>query len=342
MAASSLSGTEPWLADEAAFGALVDRHRRPLHLHCYRMLGSFEEAEDLVQETLLRAWRGRAGFDGRAQVGTWLHRIATNVCLTALARRPRRVMPPDLGPSTAEPPSDADVSPEIPWLQPYPDRMLDELASADPEPGAAVVSRESVELAYLAAIQHLSPRARAILLMRDVLDWSAKETAALLESTVTSVNSALVRARATLRERLPTLPRERREPTDLADEGRAVLARYMAAHDRGDLPALAALLREDARLIMPPYRGWYEGRETILRLPDALGVDPAFGHLRGVATGANRQPAVAWYLRRPDDAAYRPLALDVLRVADGAIAEITTFASPELFPSFGLPPVLEP
>lgn len=303
------------------------------------MLGSFDDAEDLVQDTLLRAWRGRAGFDGRAQVGTWLHRIATNACLSALARRSRSVMPPDLGPPTTEPPSDADISAEIPWLQPYPDRLLDELASADPEPGAVVVSRENVELAYLAAIQHLSPRSRAILLTRDVLGWSARETAALLETTVTSVNSALVRARATLRERMPTRPRDPRRAADLTGEGRAVLARYMAAHDLGDLPGLAELLREDARLIMPPYRGWYAGRETILRLAP-LGFDPAFGQLRGVATGANRQPAVAWYLRRPDAAERVALALDVLRVEAGRVAEITTFVSPELFPRFGLPPVL--
>jgi RNA polymerase sigma-70 factor (ECF subfamily) len=300
------------------------------------MLGSFEEAEDLVQETLLRAWRGRAGFDRRALLSTWLHRIATNVCLTALARRPRRVMPPDLGPPTSEPPNEADATNEISWLQPYPDHLLDELASAEPEPGAAVVARESIELAYLAAIQHLTPRSRAILLMRDVLDWSAKETAALLETTETSVNSALRRARATLRKRLPSHPRDRPPAAVPGAEERAVLTRYMAAHDRGDLPALAALLREDARLIMPPYRGWYDGRETILRMAP-LGFEPSFGHLRGLPTGANRQPAVAWYLRRPGEATHRPLALDVLRVEDGVIAEITTFASPDLFPTFGLP-----
>jgi RNA polymerase sigma-70 factor (ECF subfamily) len=339
--ASSPSATSLELADESAFAALVERYRRRLHLHCYRMLGSFDEAEDLVQETLLRAWRGRGGFDGRAHVATWLHRIATNACLSALARRPRRVMPPDLGPSTSEPPSDADVSTEVPWLQPYPDHLLVELASAEPEPGAAVVSRESVELAYLAAIQHLTPRARAILIMRDVLDWSAKETAELLETTVASVNSALRRARATLRERLPARPRDRRPSADPAAAERAVLDRYMAAHDRGDLAALAVLLREDARLIMPPFRGWYDGRATIVQMA-ALGFDPAFGHLRGVATGVNRQPAVAWYLRRPDDSEHRPLALDVLRIEEGVVAEITTFASPEIFPTLGLPGTLGP
>lgn len=335
----SLSVTSCELADESAFAALVERYRRQLHLHCYRMLGSFEEAEDLVQETLLRAWRGRAGFDGRSLVRTWLYRIATNACLSALARRPRRVMPPEVGPSTTEPPRDANASSDVPWLQPYPDHLLEQVASNEPEPDAAVVSRETIELAYLAAIQHLPPRPRAILILRDALDWSAKETADLLDTTVTSVNSALRRARATLRARLPARPSAGRPSADLSSKEQAVLTRYMAAHDQRDEAALTALLREDARLVMPPFRGWYEGRATVMRMA-ALGFDPEFGHLRGVPTAANRQPAVAWYLRRPNDAEHRPLALDVLRIEDSQIAEITTFASPELFSTFGLPPTL--
>jgi RNA polymerase sigma-70 factor (ECF subfamily) len=212
--------------------------------------------------------------------------------------------------------------------------VLDELVSSELEPDAAVVSRESIELAYVAAIQHLPPRPRAILILRDALDWSAKETADLLDMTATAVNSALLRARATLRARLPAQPTS----TPNAEE-RAVLARYMAAHDQRDEAALTALLREDARLLMPPHIGWYDGRATVMRMA-ALGFDPAFGHLRGVPTGANRQPAVAWYLRQPDDAEYRALAIDVLRIQDGVIAEIITFASPDLFSLFGLPPTL--
>jgi RNA polymerase sigma-70 factor, ECF subfamily len=321
--------------DESVFTALSERYRRQLHLHCYRMLGSFDDAEDLVQETMLRAWRHRATFEGRARFRTWLYRIATNVCLKALERSQRRVMPPDLGPATSEPPSEADVSPEVPWLQPYPDRLLDLAAPAENEPEARIVAKETTELAYLAAIQHLPPRQRAILILRDAIDLSASETAAFLDTTVISVNSALQRARATMRARRP--PRhDQLEPAAASDEQRDVLRRYVEAHERADTQALAALLRDDARLSMPPFRGWYDGRDTILRL-NAAGFEPEFGRLRGVATGANRQPAVAWYLRKPGDDAYRALVLDVLSVEGGQIAEITTFASPELFPRFGLP-----
>jgi RNA polymerase sigma-70 factor (ECF subfamily) len=328
--------------DEAAFTALAERYRRELRVHCYRLLGSIDDAEDMVQESLLRAWRGRNGFEGRSLFRTWLYRIATNVCLKALERRPRRVMPPDLRPATSEPPDEASASSEIPWLQPYPDHLLGPLEPAAPpeaEPDAVVVSRETIELAYLAAIQHLPPRQRAILILRDALDWSAQETAALLDTSVAAVNSALQRARATMRERLPPRRLDWAPASNPSEEERAVLQRYMDAHDRADSTALAALLREDARLTMPPILSWYEGRDTVVKMA-ALAFDPAFGHLRAVPTGANRQPAAAWYLRRPGDTAHRALALDVLRIEAGMIAEITTFVSPELFPKFGLPPVL--
>lgn len=318
--------------DESAFAGLAERYRRQLHVHYYRMLGSFDDAEDLVQETMLRAWRHRATFVGRSQFRTWLYRIATNVCLRALERRPRRVMPPDLGLPTSEPPSEADISSEVPWLQPYPDYLLELAAPAEDEPETQAVAKETIELAYLAAIQHLPPRQRAILILRDAIDLSANETAAFLDTSPISVNSALQRARATMRARLPPTSAE---PAGPSHEQREVLRRYMEAHGRADTEALAALLREDARLIMPPYRGWYQGRGTILRM-NAPGFEPEFGHLRGVATGANRQPAVAWYLRGPGDEVYRALVLDVLRLEGGEIAEITTFASPELFPRFGL------
>jgi RNA polymerase sigma-70 factor, ECF subfamily len=321
--------------DASAFAALADRYRRQLHVHCYRMLGSFDDAEDLVQETMLRAWRHRATFEGRSQFRTWLYRIATNVCLKALERRPRRVMPPDLGPARSEPPSEADISDEVPWLQPYPEHLLDLAAPAENEPEARIVAKETIELAYMAAIQHLPPRQRAILILRDAIDFSARETAVFLDTSVVSVNSALQRARVALRTRLPPTHDALEPAAEPSDAQRDVLRRYMEAHDRADTKALAALLREDARLIMPPFRGWYEGRDTILRV-NASGFEPEFGHLRGVATGANRQPAVAWYLRRPGDDAYRALVLDVLRVEGGRIAEISTFASPALFPRFGL------
>ena len=321
--------------DESAFAALVERHRSELQVHCYRMLGSYEESEDLVQETFLRAWRNRASFkdDGPRALRAWLYRIATNACLDVLRRRPRRIMPQDVGPPgdpTAPPPDPAD----LPWLQPYPDRLL---APAEDEPCAAVVARETIELAFVAAIQHLPPRQRAVLILRDVVGWSSKDAAGLLEVSVVAANSALQRARATLRERLGERRTEWGASTKLSEEERELLRRYVEAHERADVEELGELLRADARLTMPPHPIWYAGREAIL-VAAQQGFDPDFGQLRAVATGANRQPAVAYYLRPPRASDYRPLALDVLRVDGGRIAEITSFVFPELFPAFGLPP----
>ena len=304
------------------------------------MLGSLEDSEDLVQETFLRAWRGRASFSPReaSSFRAWLYRIATNACLDVLRKRPRRILPPQVAPAgdpAAPPPPPAD----LPWLQPYPDRLLEPIAPAGDEPGAVVVARETIELAFLAAIQHLPPRQRAVLILRDVLGWSAKETALLLEASVGSVNSALQRARATLRDRLP----ERRTewaPSSRPSEGeRELLRRYVEAHERADADALAELMREDARLVMPPHPTWYAGREAIL-IAMRQGFDPEFGQLRTFVAGANMQPAAAHYLREPGESGYRPLALDVLRLEGGSVAEITSFVSPELFPAFGLPPTL--
>jgi RNA polymerase sigma-70 factor (ECF subfamily) len=326
--------------DQAAFSVLVERHRRELQLHCYRMLGSFEESEDLVQETFLRAWRKRASFgsDGRLSVRAWLYRVATNVCLDVLRSRPRRVVPQDVagaGDPTVPPSSPVD----LPWLQPYPDRLLEAVAPAVDEPAAAVVARETIELAFLAAIQHLPPRQRAVLILRDVVGWSAKEAASLLETSVVSANSALQRARATLRERLPERRTEWAPSPEPSEEERELLRRYVDAHERADIDALAELLREDAILTMPPLPTWYAGREAIL-IAVQKGFDPAFGHLRSVVTGANLQPAAAHYLRAPGDSAHRPLALDLLRIEGRRVAEIGTFVYPELFPAFGLSPTL--
>jgi RNA polymerase sigma-70 factor (ECF subfamily) len=334
----SAQTTDP--RDDSAFAALVDRHRGELRVHCYRMLGSFEESEDLVQETFLRAWRSRArfSFEGRASLRAWLYRIATNACLDVLRTRPRRVLPPEVAPAVdpaVPPPPPA----ELPWLEPYPDRLLDSAAAEEDEPDAVVITRETIELAFLAAIQHLPPRQRAVLLHRDVLGWSAKETASLLESSVGSVNSALQRARATLRDRLPERRTEWARSPGPSEEERELLRRYVDAHERADIDALGALLREEARLTMPPHPAWYAGREAIL-IASRQGFDPAFGELRSVVAGANMQPAVAHYLRGPNDSTYRPLALDVLRIEAGQIAEITSFVSPALFPAFGLPPEL--
>jgi RNA polymerase sigma-70 factor (ECF subfamily) len=325
---------------ESAFAALVERHRGELQVHCYRMLGSFEDSEDLVQETFLRAWRKRASFSlrGTSSFRAWLYRIATNACLDVLRTRPRRILPPQVAPP-GDPAALPSPPADLPWLQPYPDRLVEPIAPADDEPGAVVVARETIELAFLAAIQHLPPRQRAVLILRDVLGWSAKDTAALLEASIASANSALQRARATLRDHLPERRTEWAPSSGPSEEERELLRRYVEAHERADADALAELLREDARLTMPPHPTWYAGREAIL-IGMRQGFDPEFGRLRSVVAGANMQPAAAHYLRRPDESKYRPLALDVLWIEGGRVAEITSFVSPELFPAFGLPPAL--
>jgi RNA polymerase sigma-70 factor, ECF subfamily len=315
------------VSTEAAFADLLERHRSELRVHCYRMLGSLDDAEDLVQETFLRAWRSRKGFTHDAP-RAWLYRIATNACLDVLRKRQPRLL---VGPGAAADP-DAPVPPpaELPWLQPFPDRLLDD------DPTTAVVDRETIELAFLAAIQHLPPRQRAVLILRDVVGWSAKETADLLDASVTSVNSALQRARTTMRERLPQRRTDWAPAERPSDEERELLARYLDAHHRGDADALAELLREDARLTMPPHDVWFDGREAIL-VASAKGFTPEFGDLHSVVTAANRQPAVAHYLRAPGESEHTALAFDVVRVEDGRIAEINSFVFPELFPAFGLP-----
>jgi RNA polymerase sigma-70 factor, ECF subfamily len=327
--------------EESAVAALFERHRREIQVHCYRMLGSFEDSEDLVQETFLRAWRKRASFGlgGRSSVRAWLYRIATNACLDVLRSRPRRVLPPQVVAAAGDPAVPPSPPADLPWLQPYPDRLLEPIAPAEDEPGAVVVARETIELAFIAAIQHLPPRQRAVLILRGVLGWSAKDTASLLEVSVGSVNSALQRARATLRDRLGERRTEWARSSEPSEEERELLRRYVDAHERADAEALAELLREDARLTMPPHPTWYAGRKAIL-IAARQGFDPEFGDLRTVVAAANRQPAAAHYLRRPGESEYRPLALDVLRIDGGRVAEITSFVFPGLFPAFGLPPTL--
>ncbi|MBS2939116.1 RNA polymerase subunit sigma-70 [Nocardioides sp. J2M5] len=304
--------------DEEAFTAHAQRHRRELHVHCYRMLGSFEDAEDAVQETFLRGWRRRETFAGRSTFRAWLYRIATNACLDLLAaRRP--------GPATGG---------EVPWLQPYPDHLLDELPARDADgPEARAVARETVELAYLVALQHLAPRARAALVLRDVLGWPAREVADLLGDSVASVNSALQRARAAMREHLP---RDRQDWTDDADDAtRDLVRRFTDASVATDVGALAAMLRDDVRSSMPPTPGVRVGREAVVADWVADGYELLTG-LRPLPTSVNRQPAVAFYLRNDDVGAWLPLTLDVLRVSGGAVTEVTTFGA-EQFPHLGLP-----
>ena len=234
--------------DEAAFSELAERYRHELQVHCYRMVGSYEESEDLVQETLLRAWRKRDTYEGRSTFRAWLYRIATNASLDAIHRRPRSRQ-------TAH-------GPEVPWLQPYPDRLLEEISAPDAEPDAEIVSKETIELAFLAAIQHLPPKQRAVLIVRDVLGWSAKEAASLLDTSVASVNSALQRARTTLREHLPEKRLEWAPGSDPSEEERRLLERFLEAAERADADAFVEMMTEDARFSMPPEPGLWVGREN--------------------------------------------------------------------------------
>ncbi|SHF60797.1 RNA polymerase subunit sigma-70 [Streptoalloteichus hindustanus] len=326
--------------DEAVFTELAETHRHELRVHCYRMLGSFTDAEDLVQETLLRAWRRRADFQGRATFRAWLYKIATNACLDTLASPARArelAVPVDTSGGAAH-----SSLAEVTWLQPYPDVLLDRAAPAGDEPDAAAITRETVELAYLAAIQHLPPRQRAVLILRDVAGWPAQETAEALELSVASVKSALQRARATLREHLPQRRADWAAATTPTDDERALLRRYLDASRQADLTALAALLREDARQTMPPAHLVFEGRAAILDMwrPVLLG-EQAWGDWHAVPLAVNRQPAVANYLRRPGEPDHTAINIDVLRVEDGLIAEITTF-DPGVLPAAGLSRTLTP
>lgn len=322
--------------DEAAFSVLAERYRRELQVHCYRMLGSFEDAEDLLQETLLRAWRKRESFAGRSTFRAWLYRIATNACLDFLDRHPRRPQPRQMKSDAHEVVALPDA---IPWLQPYPDRLLEPIAPSDTEPETAVIAKETIELAFLAAIQHLPPRQRAVLILRDVLGWSANDTADLLQVSIASVKSALQRARPTLNQHLPRQRFDWAPSLEPTAAERALLQRYMDAHERADMDSLAALLREDALLTMPPHPVWFAGRAAIMAFSAEV-FDPAsalyHGHWRSLPTWANRQPAAAHYVQRPGDNAFRAQVLDVLRIEDGQVVEITAF-SYDLFSAFGLP-----
>ncbi|WP_438841116.1 RNA polymerase subunit sigma-70 [Actinoplanes auranticolor] len=305
--------------DEPAFSGLAERHRRELHVHCYRMLGSFEDAEDAVQETFLRAWRRRETFEGRSTFRAWLYRIATNTCLDLLAKhRPE--------PATGG---------EVRWLQPYPDRLLDELPAGDAdEPETVAVARETIELAYLVAVQHLAPRPRAVLILRDVLGWPAKEVAELLGDSVNSVNSALQRARAGMREHLPA---ERQDWTGGQQDAelRELLRRFTDASVAADIPTLTTMLRDDIRYSMPPTPGVYVGLDAVVNSWIEDGYEGMQG-LRPVPTSVNRQPAVAYYHWRAEEGAYLPLAIDVLRISGGAITEVFIFDADQ-FPRLGLP-----
>jgi len=314
------------------FATRTGEFRGELLAYCYRMLGSIDEAEDLVQEIYLRAWRSFDGFEGRSSVRTWLYRIATNACLTALERRARRPLPAGLGGPDEDPAAPLVAGPEVPWLQPFPAAALAAAAGTQVDPAAEVVSRESIRLAFVAALQYLSARERAALIMRDVLDWPAAEAAELLGMSTTAVNSALRRARDDIAAALPA-------EDDLTEPGdprvRALLDRFAAAVENADAGALADLLREDVALEMPPLLTWFAGRTTVVDFVAAqLLTEP--GRLRFVPVTANGQPGFAVYERQPDGT-FRAHAIQVLTVTATGIARIVAFTDQALFPSFGLP-----
>jgi RNA polymerase sigma-70 factor (ECF subfamily) len=324
--------------DESAFARIVVEHRAEVQAHCYRMLGSFYDAEDALQETLLRAWRGLPDFGGGSLLRTWLYRIATNVSLDAIARRPKRVLPVDHGPMATS--TDHDPGPpraESVWIEPYPDSALG-TGEGYASPEARYEQREAVELAFIAALQLLPATQRAVLVLREVLGFSALEVSESLETTVASVNSALQRARKTVEERLPD--RSQQETLRLLGDERvrALVDAYVEAWARGDADAVKTLLAADAVFSMPPWSMWWRGRDTIAAFaPEAR--DTCIT-ARALPTRMNGQPAVAYYGDDADTGRHLPLAIDVVTFEGTLIKEITAFITPEIFPRLGLPPEL--
>jgi RNA polymerase sigma-70 factor (ECF subfamily) len=310
------------ILDEARFAELSERHRRELQVHSYRMLGNLEQAEDAVQEALLRAWKGRASFDGGPGARAWLYRIVTTTCLDILRAARREAGSGELV---------VDSIADVPWLQPCPDALLD----AAGEPEGEAIRRETVELAYLAVIQLLPARQRAVLLLRDVQGYSAAETASILDVSVASVTSALQRARATIAERVAARDADW-SPSGITEADRALLTAFIEAHERQDPVASLAVIREDIRVTMPPIPGLFTGKDAIAGLMAHAFDRSIFGDWKLLPTAANRMPAAASYARSPGSDRYLPFKLDVLRTGGGLIAEITTFDA-SLFDRFDLP-----
>jgi RNA polymerase sigma-70 factor (ECF subfamily) len=321
-------------AASAELEVQLEQHRAELTAYCYRMLASPFEAEDAVQDTFLRAWRGFKDFEGRAALRSWLYRIATNVCLDMLNGRERRARPMDLGPAREPIEANLNSLPEATWIQPIPDGLV----APEGDPADVAVSRETIRLAFVAALQHLPPRQRAVLILCEVLRWQASEVAELLETSVASVNSALQRARATIEASEPSAA----DTSPSVDEGdRELLARYVDAFERYDMDALTSLIHEDATQSMPPYDLWLRGRDDIFD----WWLGPGIG-CRGSrvipAAAANGAPAYGQYKPSETGQGYEPWALQVVEVEDGRIAELTFFLETEtLFPLFALPPRLD-
>lgn len=310
--------------DQGAFERLVEPYRGELGAHCYRMLGSLHDSEDAVQEAMLRAWRGLPRFEGRSSLRSWLYTIATNTCLNAIEKRPKRVLPVDYGPPAD--PHDGPGQPlvESVWVEPYPDEQLG-IEDGPAAPEARYERREAVELAFIAALQHLPPNQRAALILREVLGYSAKEVAATLDTSVPSVNSALQRARKTIGDKLPERSQQQ-TMRDLGDDGvREVIAAYVDAWDREDIDGVVAMLTADASFSMPPLGSWYHGPD----LPGFMQVGPLSGEWdwHHELVQANGQPALAFYSYYEPDGAYAPFALNVLTLSDGKISDVTCFAT---------------
>ncbi len=322
----TITGTE---VDED-FVRQADPYRRELLAHCYRMLGSVHDAEDLVQETYLRAWRAYDRFEGRSSLRTWLHSIATRACLTALDSRSRRPMPTGLGAPGSNAADTLVQQDEVPWLEPVPDAMV---GGRSDDPAEIAAGRESIRLALIAALQHLPPRQRAVLLLRDVLQWRAAEVAEVLDTTTTAVNSSLQRARAALDEVRPTAE-DIVEPA--AADQRKLLDQYVAAFEAKDIPTIVSLFSSDAVWEMPPFVGWYQGADNIGRLIDTQCPAEAPGDMKLIPTEANGQPAFGLYMLGADNV-YRPFNLPVLTIGEKGITHVASFFDLRLFETFGLP-----
>jgi RNA polymerase sigma-70 factor (ECF subfamily) len=320
-----------------AFLEQVEPLRRELTAHCYRMLGSVHDAEDLVQETYLRAWRSFHGFDHRSSLRTWMYKIATNVCLTALKGRDRRPLPTGLGAPPGDPKGTLDSRPEVPWLEPLPDAMV--WSDADPDPADAAVNRESVRLAFVAALQHLTGQQRAVLILRDVLAWRAAEVAQALDISVAAANSTLQRARAHVEKLTAGEAPASVVPPDQRSSD--LLERYVAAFERYDMTLLVQTLTEDAVWEMPPFTGWYRGAQALADLISTQCPANGAGDMRMVRTSANGQPAFALYMRE-DDGVHRAFQLQQLTLDGDRVAHVVCYFDTSLFATFGLPEVLAP
>jgi RNA polymerase sigma-70 factor, ECF subfamily len=321
--------------DRRAFALLIGPYQAQLRTHCYRMLGSLHDAEDALQETMLRAWSGLAQFESRSSLRSWLYRIATNASLRMIEKRPKRVLPIDYGPAADPHEAFGEPLSESTWLEPYPDAELG-VDSALLGPDARYEQRESIELAFAAAFQHLPARQRAVLILRDVLGFSARETAEALETTPVSVDSALQRAHKAVAERVPGQTQQETLRALGDAELREIVQRFADAWERNDVDAVVAMLADDARMTMPPWPRWYSGRDDVATFLRGWPL-AARKHWRVLPTSANGQPAVAGYLRDEQTGAFRPETIIVLTLRATSIEQITAFRSPELFRRFGLP-----